>query len=1003
MSSLKVIKSETFQRTSLCSCSLSVISSVLAVSLLLTAPTAAHANDLVVAEEAQRLLKSLDRLKRDLDLAETNRLMSERYYGIAPPTPESVTGMPAGMGGIPASANMPQFDTSGFRLGYCTFTPNAANSFLEYAIISAGQDGIIQTSCANIQAGVVANILANAPTGLNLAVAGSSDRIKLSHHNETASTQWSASVDNISALPTVAQIGDIRLVEDTNEIMVFSTTGWKRVITTEGSAFDEATNTTTFGNTYNTGTLRVDGQTTLRNLAVTGSSVFGNALTANGGIRADDGTLEIASTANLASGLNVAGNSLFSNLVTVNNTLDVNGLVDANSLNVSGPSTLNTTNINGVASFNNQANFNNQTNFNNRTDFNSLAYFNAGLTAAGTSNFQNITVANNTTTGSLNVNSNAVVNGTSNLNVLNVNGAANFNNMTYLNATTRANAPVHLLNSNGLYFGENFENSDTIAMYRRNVAGNRTDLVLQLGDDHTDGNSADHFVIQGGHGGHVAIRGDGNIFTTGNLHTANDVHANRVFTNYIRVNGTSEVNHLHSHGGGHIAGALWAGEVHTHYNRVHGTSEVNHLYSHGEGHFRGKLWAYGDLRVAGEVVDVHGYVTAHYLHGRRNNWTSSDRRLKENIIKNDSISMLEKLSKLSSYDYNYIGQDDKVTGVIAQEVQGLFPHVAKVMPGMNTLSVDYSALGSMAAAGVGHLYGEVKSLQGWKTQAANTLVNHDGRITGLESWRTTAINQLTTLDGRVGSLEVWQHAAQSDMELMRTIIDQNVTQIAEHALKISNLEENVADNTAEIIRLDSVLLDITDRTVSLEEQFTEMNKKWADSFTVTATESGAGSSMKVNYNEFIVKNLTADVLQANQANFDTLAANNADVVDLNVSNKAVAKQVQADTVNSGSSTVTLYGLTDSSLFKASQDGHYMVMISGKSLMTGEQYYTTATVLVNGGKVEVVPQKSKGVGIYADAFGQIKLSLQNTLNEQGDIVSSKAPNGTSFNVSWLKTS
>ena len=1133
MSSFKVIKPETLQKTSLCS--LSVISSVLAVSLLLTAPTAAHANDLAIAEETQRLLKSLDRLKRDLDLAETNRLMSERYYGIAPPTPESVAGMPAGMGGIPASANMPQFDTSGFRLGYCTFTPSAANSFLEYAIISAGQDGIIQTSCANINAGVMANILASAPTGLNLAAAGSFDRITLSHHNETASTQWSASVDNISALPAVARVGDIRLVEDTNEIMVFGNTGWQGV-DTAGSSFDEATNTNTFGNTYNTGTLTVDGQTTLRNLAVTGSSVFSNALTANGGIRADDGTLEIASTANLANGLNVTGNSLFSNLVTVNNTLDVNGLVDANSLNVSGLSTLNTTNINGVASFNNQ------TNFNSRTDFNSIAYFNSGLTAAGTSNFQNITATNNITTGSLNVNSNAMisglatisaltVNGNSNLNTLNVNGAASFNNITYLNATTRASAPVHLLNGNGLYFGENFENSDTIAMYRRYAGPNRSDLVLQLGDDHGPNGAEDHFVIQGGQGGFVAIRGDG-VVNANNTIYANDFHSrNGIFaeggfytngyvdTNHLNIResariqfgkrltfqsyggdrrddfsfhqayhshlnrhelylqlgtnpGRSDGNNdlftvygpsgaifMHANGNLHATRNVSADQMHSSFTRVHGTSEVNYLFSHGGGHINGSLGLNGDARIqtnrrvffgdefentdsiyfqrvnegwnrsvlrlhlgddhgdvnvadqfsitglAGHFVNIrgdaeifttnqiraNGSIITHLGHMYANGFhTHSDKRLKENFVRRDPTELLNKLTKVSSYNYNYIKdvQKNRIKfGVIAQEILPLFPE-AVVTGDDGMLSVDYTVLGVAAATGVGHLYGQVKSLQDWQTQAANTLVNHDGRLTGLESWKTTAMNQLQTLDGRVGSLEVWQQAAQSDMELMRTIIDQNVTQIAEHALKINNLEENVADNTAEIIRLDSVLLDITDRTVNLEEQFADMNKKWADSFTVTATESGAGSSMKVNYDEFVVKNLTAASIAAKTAEFETVTAN----------------EVKADSVYTGQNkNIVMSPNSTRDLFIPDQDGHYMVTVSGRSAFTGQQYYASAVVVVDGGNIQVLKQENKGVQITIDSFTgkKVVLTSPSGLDAFGNTLE-QVPSGTVVKASWLKT-
>lgn len=51
----------------------------------------------------------------------------------------------------------------------------------------------------------------------------------------------------------------------------------------------------------------------------------------------------------------------------------------------------------------------------------------------------------------------------------------------------------------------------------------------------------------------------------------------------------------------------------------------------------------------------------------------SDRNRKENIVKIDNA--LEKVSQISGYTFNYIGDDTPMTGVIAQEVEEVLPEV----------------------------------------------------------------------------------------------------------------------------------------------------------------------------------------------------------------------------------------------------------------------------------------------------------------------------------------
>jgi len=51
--------------------------------------------------------------------------------------------------------------------------------------------------------------------------------------------------------------------------------------------------------------------------------------------------------------------------------------------------------------------------------------------------------------------------------------------------------------------------------------------------------------------------------------------------------------------------------------------------------------------------------------------TISDRRQKENVLKLENA--LDKVNQLNGYTFNYIGKEDRMTGVMAQEVQEVLP------------------------------------------------------------------------------------------------------------------------------------------------------------------------------------------------------------------------------------------------------------------------------------------------------------------------------------------
>jgi hypothetical protein len=75
--------------------------------------------------------------------------------------------------------------------------------------------------------------------------------------------------------------------------------------------------------------------------------------------------------------------------------------------------------------------------------------------------------------------------------------------------------------------------------------------------------------------------------------------------------------------------------------------------------------------------------------------SSSDIRKKENIVKIDNA--LEKVLSVSGYTYNFIGDDRKLTGVIAQEIE-------KVLPGV-VYEIDDEEFGKSKAVRYGNIVG----------------------------------------------------------------------------------------------------------------------------------------------------------------------------------------------------------------------------------------------------------------------------------------------------------
>jgi hypothetical protein len=360
------------------------------------------------------------------------------------------------------------------------------------------------------------------------------------------------------------------------------------------------------------------------------------------------------------------------------------------------------------------------------------------------------------------------------------------------------------------------------------------------------------------------------------------------------------------------------------------------------------------FRVAGNGdVIASGYMQATAFN------VSSDRRLKTNIQAQDSGSVLSRLEQLQTYSYEYLANPNlgRRIGVIAQEIQGLFPEaVATRADGM--MSVDYSALGAMAAMGVGQLSKQVKVLdktvadQGQRITVLDDRINqHDTRITSLESWRTDTSKRM---DG------------------MQTAIDLNIQKIAENTVAIQT-------NSASIERLDDALFNLDGQVKNNSDLINNINARWARNFS----ESEDGSVLAVNAVELKVSNFTAQQLRANSVYSQRLEAEMARIADLEVNNlkanSAVVNTVRAEQVNTGSAQVYAGVGLPAVLFAAKSDGHYTVSTSA---LDGS--YATATVIVNAGQAKVVSMASEGIELYAEG-NQVKVIAA----------------GKSIKASWIK--
>lgn len=338
---------------------------------------------------------------------------------------------------------------------------------------------------------------------------------------------------------------------------------------------------------------------------------------------------------------------------------------------------------------------------------------------------------------------------------------------------------------------------------------------------------------------------------------------------------------------------------------------------------------------------------------------TSDRRLKTNIQVQDSDSVLERLSHLSTYTYDYISHPElgHKIGVIAQEVKPYFPE-AVVTSRDGFYSVDYNALGAMAAIGVGKLnvrYGELST----------EVKNQAGRIVALET-------QAGLQDTRITDLERWKTTTSGRLDGMQTAIESNMADIAAHALKIT-------ENADHIVTLEQVTTTLSKQTALNTQGIRDVKGVWNDTFE----KQDDGQTLALKMPNLKVSNFSAQQMKADAVYTQRLEAEVGKLKTLQVDDlyarHANAQTVHADELNTGS-TDTYAGVGNPAfLFAAKSDGHYTVNTSSP-----DGSYATATVIVYGGIAKVVPVAQQGIELFA-VGNQVKANAA----------------GKAIKASWLK--
>lgn len=252
---------------------------------------------------------------------------------------------------------------------------------------------------------------------------------------------------------------------------------------------------------------------------------------------------------------------------------------------------------------------------------------------------------------------------------------------------------------NRLLFGSDSQNSDPIFFHRGDSAADVSNLFLVLGDNPGAG-SNDKFIIRAPVGttpnDKFAFTSQGR-FGIGTVNPTSDFFVNLSEATQTPVTGGINLrNSFQRH---------W---------RIHMTSDF--------------------LRFSYTNSDTAAFTNLAYVDSTTGAWTTvSDRRLKADIQPVGPV--LDRIAKVNIVQYRLKSDPNasRVVGVIAQEIQPLFPDVVTRDPGSEYFGVNYSGLGALAVKAVQEQQVVIEGLQARLTEVTQQNTALQARLEALEA------------------------------------------------------------------------------------------------------------------------------------------------------------------------------------------------------------------------------------------------------------------------------
>ncbi len=384
--------------------------------------------------------------------------------------------------------------------------------------------------------------------------------------------------------------------------------------------------------------------------------------------------------------------------------------------------------------------------------------------------------------------------------------------------------------------------------------------------------------------------------------------------------------------------------------------------------------------------------------------TSSDRRLKYDISAINRDAILEQLKMLSAYQYRfYSDTTGKMRyGVIAQEIAPLFPNVVST-DANGFYTVDYGAVGALAASGLGTLANkfdsfashfnftpdglslDVKRLQVASIDTTNLKSNKivadqlDVKaihVTTLQSDSLTAKNIATDalVAGKVLALAD-ARTSQAIVALNKDLLLNQLKQVTVYGHSRSQdlsgkksiglmAQElmGLFPETVEVTKDSSMALDYNAIVAIAAGAVGQLAQK-VDTFNQKFVSKDNGQTLYVDVPRFEVSNLSAERLEAQKIKTKELEAERARIKELEATNinanSTKSATLEAEKVNSGQVDMFVAFGTPSTAFTAVSNGHYIVNTSAE-----DGSYSTSTVFVNNGVARVVPISNQGIDLMA---------------------------------------